>query len=70
MDRLTGNSLILVGVVIVVIGLLMSFLPKGSFPKLPGDILVQRTGFTFYFPIVSSIVVSVILSLLLWLFRR
>lgn len=41
-----------------------------GWPRLPGDIVIERPGFTLYFPIVTSIVVSVVLSLLLYLFRR
>ena len=38
--------------------------------RLPGDIVIQRENFTFYFPLMTSIVLSVVLSLLLWLFSR
>jgi hypothetical protein len=60
-------------VVLVVVGLFFLLVPRVSLPRLPGDILIQRDGFTFYFPIVTSIVISVVLTLLLnalWWARR
>ncbi|GBD30145.1 hypothetical protein HRbin32_01246 [bacterium HR32] len=68
-----GRLLIVFGVVLVLVGLLLTFAPRIGLPRLPGDIVVQRDGFTFYFPIVTSIVVSVVLTLLLnalWWARR
>lgn len=68
-----GRLLIVFGVVLVLLGLLLTFAPRIGLPRLPGDIVVERDGFTFYFPIVTSIVVSVVLTLLvnaLWWARR
>jgi hypothetical protein len=68
-----GRLLVLFGVVLVVVGLFFLLVPRVSLPRLPGDILIQRDGFTFYFPIVTSIVISVVLTLLLnalWWARR
>jgi hypothetical protein len=63
--------LIIAGIILVIVGLLWyvggKFLPVG---KLPGDIVIKRENMTFYFPLMTSIVVSVVLSLLLFLFRR
>ena len=55
------------GAVLVLAGRLPGFGPIG---KLPGDILIKRDNFTFYFPITTSILASVILSLLAWLLLR
>jgi hypothetical protein len=66
-----GKLLIVFGVVLVAVGLLLQL--SGKIPwlgRLPGDIRIERENFSFYFPITTSIVVSVALSLLLWLFRR
>ena len=66
-----GKTLIILGGALVLIGVLLSF--GGKFPwlgRLPGDIVIQRDNFTFYFPVVTSIVISVVLSLLFMLFRR
>ncbi len=63
-----GKLLVLVGLVITGVGLLMMLgLPFG---RLPGDVVVRRGSFTFYFPIVTSIVLSLLLTLVLMLLRR
>jgi hypothetical protein len=66
----TSRVLILIGIAIVVIGLLWPWLSKLGLGRLPGDIVVQRQGFSFYFPILTCLIISVIASLLFWLFRR
>lgn len=63
-----GKALILVGLGIAALGVLVMFgLPLG---RLPGDIAVKRDNFSFYFPITTSIILSIILTLLFSLFRR
>jgi hypothetical protein len=66
--------LIALGVVLLVAGLLWPWLVKSGWwrwiGRLPGDIRVEREGFSFYFPIVTMIVVSLVISLLLWLLRK
>ena len=62
--------LIIAGLVLVGIGLLWPWLSKLPFGRLPGDIAVQRDGFSFYFPLMTSLVISVLLSILVWLFNR
>ena len=63
-----GKLLVLIGLIVMGIGLLvMSGLPFG---RLPGDISFRRGNTTFYFPLVTSIIVSIVLSVLLMLFRR
>ena len=63
-----GKTLVVVGLVIAGFGLLMMVgLPIG---RLPGDFYVKRGSFSFYFPLASSIIVSIILTLLLAFFRR
>ena len=62
--------LIIAGLLIVVMGLVWPWLMRSGFGKLPGDIVVQRGHTTFYFPIVTCIIVSVVLSVLFWIFRR
>ena len=61
----------LLGGVLLVLGALLSF--TGRLPwvgRLPGDISIERENFRFYFPLATSIVISIILSLLVWLIRR
>lgn len=63
-----GKTLVLIGLVIAGFGLLMMVgLPIG---RLPGDFYIRRGNFSFYFPLASSIIVSIILTLLLAFFRR
>jgi uncharacterized membrane protein YidH (DUF202 family) len=70
-DRSTlGASLMLVGVVIAVAGALVWLGVLSWIGRLPGDIRVERPGFSFYAPITSMIIVSVVLTLLLALLRR
>jgi hypothetical protein len=68
-----GRMLVVAGVLLAVAGLVL--LAADRFPglrigRLPGDIRIERRNFAFYFPLATSIVVSVVLSLLLWLFGR
>jgi hypothetical protein len=65
-----GQLLITIGVILVLAGLLWPLLQKSGLGRLPGDIVVQRENYRFYFPLASSIVISLILTLVLWLFRR
>ena len=62
--------LVIAGLLLVGIGLLWPWLSKLPLGRLPGDIAVQRDGFSFYFPLMTSLVISVLLSLLLWLFKK
>lgn len=62
--------LIIIGVVCIVLGLLWPLLSKLGLGRLPGDIAIEREGFRFYFPITTSIIVSLAITLLLWLLRR
>ncbi len=64
-----GNFLIIFGVLIVVLGIILNLLGKYGFPHLPGDILNQKGSFTFYFPIVTTIVISIILTVVINLFK-
>ena len=64
------RSLVLLGLAIVAIGLLWPWIRRLGLGRLPGDIVVERDGLRFYAPITTSILVSLVLSLLLWLLRR
>jgi len=66
-----GKMLIIMGLIIVAIGVL--FVLAGKIPwlgRLPGDIYIKKENFTLYFPLATSIIVSIVLSLILWLLRR
>jgi hypothetical protein len=62
--------LIVSGLVLIAIGLAWPLLRRLPLGRLPGDLHVVREGFSFSFPIVTCLVVSVLVSLLLWFFRR
>lgn len=62
--------LIILGIAVLVMGLAWPLLSKLPFGKLPGDFVIDRPGFRFYFPLGSSIVLSLVLSAVLWLLRR
>jgi Protein of unknown function (DUF2905) len=66
-----GKLLIVAGAVLIALGVLFQLGARLPWlGRLPGDILVRREGFTFYFPLTTGILVSLALSLLLWLLRR
>jgi hypothetical protein len=62
--------LIVAGLVLVILGIAWPWLSKLGLGRLPGDIRIERDGFTFYFPITTGIIVSLVLTLLLWFFRK
>ena len=68
-----GRFLIILGLVLVVFGLVITYSGLFSFlrlGRLPGDIHIKRDNFSFYFPITTSILVSVVLTLIFYLFRK
>jgi len=62
--------LIVLGLAIVAIGLAWPWLSSLSIGRLPGDIVIKGDNFTFYFPIATMIIVSVLISVIVWLFRH
>ena len=62
--------LVAIGLVLVLVGLLWPLLSKLGLGRLPGDIVIERGNFRFYFPIVTCLIISVILSFFLWLLNR
>jgi hypothetical protein len=66
-----GKFLVIVGVVLAVVGLILwSGFPPKWFGRLPGDIRIEREHSAFYFPIATCILISIVLSILLSIFRR
>jgi hypothetical protein len=65
-----ARTLIIIGLVIVAVGLLWPWLNRLGLGRLPGDIVIERGNTSFYFPIVTCALISVVLSLVLWLFGR
>jgi formate hydrogenlyase subunit 3/multisubunit Na+/H+ antiporter MnhD subunit len=66
----TSRFLILLGLVICAVGLLWPIISKLGLGRLPGDIVVERDGFSFYFPFTTGLIVSAAVSALLWLLSR
>jgi hypothetical protein len=69
-DPAMGRFLIILGMVLLVLGLLWPMFSRLGLGRLPGDIVVERENFTLYIPIVTSLVLSIGLSVLLWLVNR
>lgn len=66
-----GKMLLVFGVIMIIVGALLVFSPKIPFlGKLPGDFLYKRDGFTLYFPLATSIIISIVLTVLLNIFTR
>jgi Protein of unknown function (DUF2905) len=64
------RALIVIGLVLLLAGFAWPWLSKLPFGRLPGDFSVERESFSFYFPLATSIVVSIVISVLIWLFRK
>lgn len=64
------KTIIALGVVLIIVGLGWPWLSKLPLGRLPGDFVINRPGFKVYIPITTMIVVSLVLSLLSWLFRK
>ncbi len=64
------RALIIIGLVLLVAGIAWPWLSRLPFGRLPGDFSVERENFSFFFPLATSIVVSIVISLLVWLFRK
>lgn len=66
-----GKSLIVIGLLLIVIGVAIAFGPRIPFiGKLPGDIYIKKDNFTFYFPLGTSVLISVIITFIMYLFRK
>ena len=62
--------LIIVGIIFILIGVAWPWLSRLGIGHLPGDIYIERKGFSFFFPVTTSIIISLLLSILLWIFRK
>ena len=65
-----SRTLIIFGLVLVAAGVLWPFIGRLGLGRLPGDIAIQRPGFSLYFPLMTSLIISVVLSVILWLVNR
>jgi hypothetical protein len=66
-----GKTLIVLGLIITAVGIVLVLIPKAPWlGKLPGDIAIKKDNYQFYFPIATCIIISVVLSILFYLFRK
>jgi hypothetical protein len=65
-----AKVLFLAGVVLVAVGLIVLAAQRFGLGRLPGDIVIERDGFTLYLPLATSLIVSLVLTLVLWLLSR
>jgi hypothetical protein len=65
-----SRALIIIGLAIVAIGVLWPWIGKLGLGRLPGDIVIERENFTFYAPIATGLLLSLVISLIFWLFNR
>jgi hypothetical protein len=68
--NLMSRTLITIGLAIVAAGILWPWLSRLGLGRLPGDIVIERENFTFYIPIATGLLVSIVLSVILWLINR
>jgi hypothetical protein len=62
--------LVTLGIILIVVGLAWPWLAKLGLGRLPGDIVIERENFRFYFPITTMVLVSLVVSVIFWLFRK
>jgi hypothetical protein len=65
-----SRMLILAGLALIAAGVVLSIAERFGLGRLPGDVAIERENFRFYFPLTTSILISIVLSALVWLFRR
>lgn len=65
-----GRTLIMIGLILLVVGIILILGQRFGLGKLPGDIFIQKGNFTFFFPIVTCIVISLILTIISNIFRK
>ena len=65
-----SRTFIIFGLVLVAVGFLRPLIGRLGLGRLPGDIAIERPGFSFYFPLMTSLIIGVVLSMILWLVNR
>ncbi len=65
-----AKKLIIIGCMLIAAGLLWPFLEKLNLGRLPGDMVINRGNFRFYFPVTTCILVSIVVTILIWLFKK
>jgi hypothetical protein len=71
MPAAMGKILIVIGIILVIAGLAFLFADKIPFlGRLPGDIYIKKERFTFYFPLTTGMIISIIVTIIFWIFRK
>ncbi|MBS1262927.1 MAG: hypothetical protein MAG715_00092 [Methanonatronarchaeales archaeon] len=65
-----GRALVLAGLLLIIAGLLWPLIPGVGLGRLPGDVVIEREGFSFYLPVTTMVLLSLAISALLWLVQR
>jgi Protein of unknown function (DUF2905) len=65
-----AKLLVIIGIIFILVGVAWPWLSRMGIGHLPGDIYIERKGFSFYFPITTGIIISVVLSIIFWIFRK
>jgi hypothetical protein len=69
-DHAMQRFLIIAGIVMLAAGIFWPWVSRFPFGRLPGDISIVREGFSFHFPLMTSVLISLVITILLWIFRR
>lgn len=64
------RPLIIIGIILLIAGILWPWLSRLGLFRLPGDIYVEKENMRFYFPITSAIIISIVISVILWFFKK
>ncbi len=64
------NALVITGIIILIVGLLWPWLGKIPLGRLPGDIIIDKPGYKIYIPITTMILISIVISVVLWILRK
>lgn len=62
--------LIVTGILFIIIGIAWQWLKNSGLGRLPGDIIIRKNNFIIYFPIITCIIISIVITIILWIFRR
>jgi hypothetical protein len=65
-----SNFLIITGLILILLGFILKLKPLENLPLLPGDIFIKKENFVFYFPITTSILLSILITIIIWFFSK
>jgi Protein of unknown function (DUF2905) len=65
-----AKGFVIIGIIFILVGVAWPWLSRLGLGHLPGDIHIERKNFSFYFPLTTGIIISVVLSILFWIFRK